>query len=220
LIDDMSGTSAEHIPFVPPSCAANGSWYLAVGGTPAGMIAPSTSSPFTYSTLPGGPPTQLPNATAGACVSGVTSPEQFNGTDSMFVNLAGAGGVPALIDASGYSGIEFYLWQDSTAVVPSGELYLLVDDKAETSGYGVCDGTYTGPTGCVGPVATIPAQAGWQKVTLPWSGFASLPNTGSDNETALDPTTLTSLDFQVQQDAAGVTSGVPFHFCVLDLQFY
>jgi hypothetical protein len=96
----------------------------------------------------------------------------------------------------------------------------LANDRAETTGYGVCDtATYTGPTGCVGPVSTLTPQAGWQFVQVPWTSFVSLPNTGSANETALDPTSLTSFLFQVQEYAAGATVGVPFNFCVLELSF-
>jgi hypothetical protein len=230
LIDNMSGPSAEAIPFTPPSCAGHGAWFAGMGGTPAGAITtPSPPSPFAYTALPGGPPPSGPTtATAGACFAGVTSAQQYQATSSMVVALASvsptaagnASALPVLIDASAYHGIEFWLWEANDALVPPPEFYLLVGDKAETKGFGICDGTFGGPKGCVGPVATLPPQPGWQFLQIPWSGFLSLPNTGSANEAALDPTTLTALDFQVQEFAPGATTGVTFNFCILALSFF
>jgi formylglycine-generating enzyme required for sulfatase activity len=229
IIDDMSGPSATQIPFQPPSCAGSGYWSVAVGGSPAGTVTtPSPSSPFTYTTLPAGPPSTGPTAASvGACFAGTTTPQQYL-TSLLHVVLAqssvavgDAGTLPALIDASAYQGVEFWLWEASDELIPASEFWVLAADKAETRGYGVCDSSATsGPNECVGPVKTIAPQAGWQFVQVPWASFVSIPNTGSENETALDPTTLTGFAFQVQEQAADASVGVPFNFCVLELSFY
>jgi hypothetical protein len=229
LIDNMSGPSATQIPFLPPSCAGSGYWFVFGGGSPAGTVTtPSPSSPFTYATLPGGPPSSGPTgASVGACFAGTTTPQQFK-TSGLQVVLAqsavaigDAGTLPALIDGSAYQGIEFWLWQASDGLIPAPEFWVLAADQAETRGYGVCDASAnSGPTECVGPVMTLAPQAGWHFWQVPWTSFVSLQNTGSGNETALDPTTLTGFTFQVQEQAPGATTGVPFNFCVLALSFY
>jgi len=64
------------------------------------------------------------------CVAGKTGTSQYDGAGMQLV-LAGTGSVPALIDASDYGGIEFWLWvsPDTAASVSSS---LLVGSSTRT----------------------------------------------------------------------------------------
>lgn len=223
LIDDMK-ESATDIPFLPPACAGHGFWSAYVAGLPAGTITtPSPSSPFAYSVLPQGPPPDAGSSAAsvGACLAGTTSSQQ-DGASGLFVvpapTVFGDGGLPALLNASPYQGIQFWLWQGMAS--PGPDFVAIADDKAETSGWGVCDPTAAGPSSCGGAQTVLTPHAGWQLVQLPWTAFLPIANFGGANEASLDPTTLTAFRFQVEELAPDAASGVPFDFCILDVSFY
>src|SRR5208283_1093825 len=134
LIDDMSGSS---ISLTPPSCGTKGTWYASSNGTlTIPTVDPSIASncgsdcQSLYSPLPAG----FPGATGDAgvapggqamCIAGQTGTAQYDGA-GMDLVLAWSGAVPAggsylsdagtmvpdpaLIDASDYAGIQFWLW--------------------------------------------------------------------------------------------------------------
>lgn len=223
LIDDMRG-SATDIPFLPPACAEHGFWIAYATGTPAGTLTtPSPSSPFEYTSLPAGPPPDAGSdaVSLGACLAGTTSIEQDSASVLTVVpapSVFGDGGLPALINASPYQGIQFWLWLATASAGP--DFIVVAEDMAETSGWGVCDPSAAGPTACSGAQTPLTPVAGWQLVELPWTGFVPIPSSGGANETALDPTSLTEFQFEVEELATDAGAGTPFDFCILDLSFY
>jgi hypothetical protein len=195
------------------------------------------------------------------CIAGQTSPEQFYAA-GMSLEFAFSGSVPdggpssptevsgfttvpppALIDASQYSGIQFWLWvspDTATAVASSFEVQLF--DENELPGGGKCDSSSTTAAACgaasadlSGSVASLSQGAGplfdadggvltslaggWQLIQAPWSSFT--PNTyyGGANENVVDPSTLAFLQFLVQQDSSSGPA-ISFDFCVYQVAFY
>ena len=151
---------------------------------------------------------------------------------------------PALIDASQYSGIEFWLWAspDTAAALSSAFVVQLVD-KNQLPGGGVCNpNVASGTTSCANGSAAISFSTvattgdtgsllggdgseltslapGWQLVQAPWNNFVVDPYYGGGNEKSLDPTTLAFAQFAVMQDSAS-GAAIPFDFCVYGLKFY
>jgi hypothetical protein len=150
---------------------------------------------------------------------------------------------PALIDASQYSGIEFWLWAspDTVAAMSAAFVVQLVD-KNQLPGGGVCDPNATsGKRPCSGATAGISFSSaasqgaglllgadgfeltslapGWQLVRAPWGSFLANPYYGGGNEKSVDPKTLAFAQFVIEQNS---TSGgaIPFDFCVHGLRFY
>lgn len=197
------------------------------------------------------------------CIAGQTGSQQYawSGMTLTFAYTGtGAGGTgpttviyasgsttdppPALIDASQYSGIEFWLWAspETAAATSSGFIFQLIDKK-QLPGGGVCNPNATsGSRPCGGGSAGISFSTaaasegagpllgadgseltsfapGWQLLRTPWSSFVSNPYYGGGNEKSVDPTTLAFAVFVVQQDGAGGTA-IPFDFCVYGLSFY
>ena len=198
------------------------------------------------------------------CVAGQTSPKQFDWS-GMTLTFAysgtGASGTgpkkisspsygfttdppPALIDASQYSGIEFWLWASpDTAAAMSASFVVQLVDKNQLPGGGVCDpNATTGKTPCHPASAGISFSTaatsegtglllggdgfeltslapGWQIVRAPWSSFLANPYYGGGNEKSVDPMTLAFAQFVVEQDSAN-GSAIPFNFCVDGLRFY
>jgi hypothetical protein len=198
------------------------------------------------------------------CVAGQTGPKQY---DWSLMNLtfaytgtpasstgptkvtSASGGVttdppPALIDASQYSGIEFWLWASpDTAAAMSTAFVIQLVDKNQLPGGGVCDPNATsGKKPCNGASAGISFSTaaasqgtglllgadgyeltslapGWQLVRAPWSSFLANPYYGLGNEKSVDPKTLAFAQFVIQQDSPNGTA-IPFDFCVYDLSFY
>jgi hypothetical protein len=197
------------------------------------------------------------------CIAGQTGPQQYawsgmtltfaySGTPTsgngpaMVLSASGftTDPPPALIDASQYSGIEFWLWAspDTAAAVSSAFAVYLVD-KNQLPGGGVCNPYVTSGTkpcsyasagisfstvgttnaagslfGADGSELTSLAP-GWQLVRAPWSSFVSNPYYGGGNEKSVDPTTLAFAQFLIEQDSAN-DSTIPFDFCVYGLEFY
>jgi hypothetical protein len=156
---------------------------------------------------------------------------------------------PALIDASAYDGLQFWLWvSPATAAAVSSSLVVELVDRNQLLGGGVCDSDASLGTACgfaaadvYGSVAGLAQGAGallgggdggvlttlsggWQLVQAPWLSFVSNPGSGGLNEAAVDPTTLAFLNIAVQQypvPSTGQGSGnISFDFCVYDLSFY
>ncbi len=237
LIDDMSGSS---ISLKPPPCGTKGTWYPISTGT---LTIPTVDS--LYSPLPAG----FPGATGDAgvapgaqamCVAGKTGTSQYDGAGMQLV-LAGTGSVPALIDASDYAGIQFWLWvSPDTAASVSSSLLVGIFDKNQTPGGGVCDVNSSGANACgyaAAAVSSTMAQnhgsgrlfaddgskltalsGGWQHVWAPWSSFTTNPYWGGANEAKVDPRTLGAVELWVEQDNTS-GSAVPFDFCVYELSF-
>ena len=254
LIDDMSGSS---ISLRPPPCGTKGTWYAGSTGT---LTIPTvdrwtasncgSDCQSLYSPLPAGFPGATPDAgvVPGAqaiCVAGQTGTSQYDGAGMQLV-LAWSGPVsdgppPALIDASDYAGIQFWLWvsPDTAASVGSG-LFVGLFDKNETPGGGVCDVNASGANACGEANAAISSSmaqshgsgrlfaddgsklnalsGGWQHLWAPWTSFTTNPYYGGANEAKVDPRTLAVVVFWVEQDS---TSGpaLPFDFCIYQLSF-
>jgi hypothetical protein len=151
---------------------------------------------------------------------------------------------PALIDASQYSGIEFWLWASpGTVTAMSAAFVVELIDRNQLPGGGVCNPNATsGSMPCSGASAGISYSTaaasqgtggllgadggeltalapGWQLVRAPWSSFLSNPYYGGGNEKSVDPTTLAFAQFLIEQDSAN-DSTIPFDFCVYGLEFY
>jgi hypothetical protein len=246
-IDDMTAAT---ITFTPPPCATKGEWVTIADGYAdgTGTITPSTTEAFTYSALPD--PAGLPagvvavSSPKAACVKGSTNTTQYEGA-LMDVYLghstpaSDGTSSPALIDASAYTGIQFWLWASaSTASALSASFNPQLFDKNETLIFGICDGLQ-GQSGCGGGRAAVSGSAiaaalyagalkapggdnaaisaGWQLIQVPFANFAINPYFGIGNETAVDPTMLTFVRFEVSNAAA---ASVPFDYCVYDVAFY
>jgi len=151
---------------------------------------------------------------------------------------------PALIDASQYSGIEFWVWASpSTATAMSAAFVVELIDKNQLPGGGVCNPyVTTGAKPCSGASAGISfgtaaasqgigglsgadgreltsLAPGWQLVRTPWSSFLSNSLYGGGNEKSVDPTTLAFAQFVIQQDSSN-GAAIPFDFCVYGMKFY
>ncbi len=155
LIDDMSASS---ISLTPPSCGTKGTWYaISTGTLTIPTVDPNCGSgsdcQSLYSPLPAG----FPGATGDAgvapgaqamCVAGKTGTLQYDGAGTQLV-LAGTDSVPALIDASDYGGIQFWLWvSPDTAASVSSSLLVGIFDRNQTPGGGVCDVNSSGANAC------------------------------------------------------------------------
>jgi len=256
-IDNMTASS---ITFTPPSCATKGEWATFVDGT--GTIAPADTGAFVYSALPdpsGLPAGVLAGSDAGggtgpgpmaACVTGSTDAVQYDEAD-LGVQLGNStppdGGLssPPLIDASAYTGVQFWLWASpSTAAALSANLQVQLADKNETEIFGICNvnapqgvpmqlgcgrasATVYGSAAAVtfddpgtlhgadGGNATI--VAGWQLIQVPFVNFVTNYYYGGGNESVADPTKLAAINFSIQNSAA---AAVAFDYCVYDLAFY
>ncbi|MGB8294904.1 MAG: hypothetical protein WCG85_05705 [Polyangia bacterium] len=266
LIDDMSASS---ISLRPPSCGTKGTWYAYSTGTlTIPTVDPSIASncgsdcQSLYSPLPAG----FPGATGDAgvapgaqamCVAGQTGTAQYDGA-GMDLVLAWSGAVPdggvyttdagtmvpdpALIDASDYAGIQFWLWvSPDTAASVSSSLLVGLADKNQVPGGGVCDVNSSGANACgVAAAAVSPTMAqnhgsgvlfaddgsvltalsgGWQHVLVPWSSFTTNPYWGGANEVTVDPRSLAWLGLWVEQDSTSGQLAVSFDFCISQLSF-
>jgi hypothetical protein len=254
-IDDMTAST---ITFTPPSCATKGEWFTYVDGYAdgTGTITPATTQAFTYSALPD--PAGLPagvvavsDAGAGgvpgpmaACVKGSTNTTQYEGA-LMAVQLGNSRPAPdgtsspAMIDASAYTGIQFWLWASAdTASAISESFEAQLHDKNETLIFGICNGLQ-GQFGCGPGIAAVSGSAiaalfssgallgadggnatvsaGWQLIKTPFVNFIPYYYYGGGNETAVDPKTLTIVRFEIANAAA---ASVAFDYCVYDLAFY
>jgi hypothetical protein len=253
-IDDMTAAT---ITFTPPPCATKGEWVTYADGYAdgTGTITPSTTEAFTYSALPdpAGLPAGLVAASGSgdgsgpraACVTGSTNTTQYQGA-LMDVYLghsipaSDGTSSPALIDASAYTGVQFWLWASaSTASALSDSFNTQLFDKNESLIFGICNGTLQGQSGCEGGFAAVAGSAiaatfyagalktpsgdnatisaGWQLIQVPFADFAINPYTGVGNETAVDPAMLTFVRFEVNN---AVAASVAFDYCVYDVAFY
>jgi hypothetical protein len=249
LIDDMSGSS---ISLTLPTCGRRGAWGLTLWGDDTkapGIITVPEQKPSMsmYSPLPDG----FPGASAddgGApgrramCIAGQTSAVLYAGAGASIL-LADEYWAPrALIDASAYGGIAFWLWvSPDTAASTSDAFFVQIIDKNQVPGGGTCDPASTGPTTCAGASAAIQTTAnvqssfsgplfaddgsvvtglirGWQHLRAPWSSFVPNPAWGGANEQALDPRTLAEIDFLVQKFSSG-GPGIAFNYCIYLLSF-
>jgi hypothetical protein len=255
-IDNMTASA---ITFTPPSCATKGEWYTYVSGT--GTITPSDTEVFVYSALPdpaGLPAGVVTGSDAGggggpgpmaACAMGSTDPVQYDHAD-LGVQLGnstladGGTSAPALIDASAYTGVQFWLWASaSTASAVSANLLVQLGDKKETTIFGICNPQApTGVTmqlGCGRAQAAVSGSsaavtfnsgiipsanggnativAGWQLIQIPFVNFVVNSYYGSGNETVVDPTALSNLNFVIENSLA---AAVAFDYCVYGVAFY
>jgi hypothetical protein len=155
----------------------------------------------------------------------------------------------ALIDASQYSGIQFWLWVSPDTVAGLTSFFeVTLQDKWFTLGDvpdGGCDPYSSGPTACAFAAAAVANSAvaqsqatgallggdggvlstfsaGWQLVKAPWNNLWTIPAYGGAVESAVDPTALTTLRILVRQvltPDAGAAP-IPVDFCIYDLAFY
>ena len=259
LIDDMSGSS---ISLAPPSCASNGAWFVFTGGddpsAPGSLTVPTVPAAATcgsvcqslYSPLPAAFPgldgSTVDGGSSGLramCIAGHTGARQYAwaAADLFFAN--GDTTAPASIDASGYGGMQFWLWvsPDTAASVSSSFSVGLYDKNGIPEG-GVCDANSTGPTACASTSAAISGSvvatsgggsgalladdgsqlpslsAGWQHVRAPWSSFLPNPWWGGANERMVDPRTLVEANFVVSQMVQG-GAAISFDYCIYQVSF-
>jgi hypothetical protein len=242
----MTGSS---ISFTPPPCATKGGWFASSSDTlttptgDAGSVSSCGSfCQSLYSPLPTGFPGALPGD-GGAqpqaiCMVGQTAAKQYSNAVASLV-LAYSGTVApgpsttswptaALIDASQYSGVQFWLWVSTDTVdsLNAGFTTWAVD-KWGTPGDvpdGGCDPKGTGATACSAAIAGVHGStaavsqgsgdllgtdggaptalvAGWQQLRVPWANFKLNPYYGGGVEQSVDPTALDGLGFAVQQQA-------------------
>jgi hypothetical protein len=236
LVDNETASTGTGISLNPPAgtVAVRGSWfeYTAAGGTIGNPPnAPTATSPgFTYSPMPAGIPADAGVTTSGdggspnaACITGATGTAPYS-TEGMGFNLAvnpnpdGGAGTAYPINASCQTGIQFWAWGGGDAGTQT--VIVQLPDKNETAGLGVCSPTGPGATACGGAINTITLTAGWQLVKIPFAMFADNPGYGGGNETMLDPTSLTQVQWQVQLNNPDGGAQVPFDFCVYDVAFY
>ena len=242
-------------------------------GDPSTLSSCGSLCQSLYSPMPAGSPGPTATGDDGGapqamCIAGQTSPEQYTvGGLTLEFALSGAvpaggpawinsggrdwgGSVfttdppPALIDASQYSGIQFWLWvsPDTAAAVASSFEVGLVD-KNQLRGAGICDpNVTTGVDACAGGTAGVSFSVaaaslasgplfgadgselttligGWQLVQAPWSSFLANPYYGGANEIMVDPKTLAFAQFMVQQTRPSGPA-IPFDFCIYGLKFY
>jgi hypothetical protein len=224
-----------------------------------GTTAPLDGGPVDAGTADGGA-----SGMRAMCIAGQTSPKQYDWS-GMTLTFAYSGTVatgtgptkisspslgfttdppPALLDASQYSGLEFWLWSSpDTASAMSAAFVVQLVDKNQLPGGGVCDPNATnGRKPCNVASAGISFStaatsqgtgllldadgyeltslaSGWQLVRAPWSSFLSNPYYGGGNEKSVDPTTLAYAQFVIEQNSANGTA-IPFDFCVSGLRFY
>jgi hypothetical protein len=262
LIDDMSGSS---ISLTPPSCGAKGAWavsnwsadptfpgsFTVPSGDPTTLLECGSLCQSLYSPLPAGFPGAVGTGDDGGapgpqamCVAGLTGTSQYDGA-GMFLELAFSGtsvSHPALIDASAYGGIEFWLWVSPSTAASVGPTFLVqLIDKNQIPEGGVCDANDSGVNACAAAMAGLsgsPAAearragtlytddsselrllaGGWQHVRAPWSSFVASPWWGGANEQTVDPRTLAGMSFFVSQDNVSGPA-VPFDFCIYQLSF-
>ncbi len=252
LIDDESAPTGTAIAgkstLSPVGCGNTGTWfdYSATITAPN----PTANTPFVFSSQPAGLPADagIPaTSDAGvaeggivgpraACIAGSTSTSQYNtsGVGLNFATLpppdAGVNALQVPINASSYTGVQFWIWGGGDA--GSQSIIVALSDQNETPGLGpagtvtptgqFCDSSPTAPsaTACGQTTHPITVAAGWQFVQIPYTLFANNPGYGNLNETMLDPTTLTQLQWQIQQPAADAAAGVSFDFCLYGVSFY
>ena len=148
----------------------------------------------------------------------------------------------ALIDASAYSGIEFWMWvSPSTATSVNASFLVKLIDENQIPAGGVCNVNSNGATACAGASAGISGSVitqsqsagplladtgsmltslsgGWQHVRAPWSSFVTNPGWGGANERTVDPQALEEVNFLVaQSDPSG--AAVAFDYCIYQLSF-
>jgi hypothetical protein len=133
-------------------------------------------------------------------------------------NPDGGAGTAAPINASCHTGVQFWAWGGTDAGTQT--VIAQLPDRNETAGLGVCDPLNTAGTACGGAVHNVTVGPGWQFIQVPFALF--LPNNGygSSNETMLDPSSLTQVQWQVQLTNADGGAPVPFDFCVAEVAFY
>ncbi len=215
--------------FTPAACGHIGTWFDYPSGS--GTITPAQGM-FAFSPSPAalpadaGPAVVSDAGDAGgpqaACVSGITGSTQYN-TSGIGLNFAtvpgsdGGGGNPlqGLLNASAYTGINFWIYGGTDAGMQS--LIVQLPDKQETPGFG-CDNTVKDHE-CGGATKAITIGPGWQPEHLAFSTFSINPNYGDLNETAIDPSTLTQFQVQIQEPVAD-GGGVPFNFCIKNVSFF
>ncbi len=178
------------------------------------------------------------------CIAGQTGARQLAWATAglVFANADSTYSSVALIDASAYSGIEFWMWvsPSTAASVNASFLVQLIDENQIPEG-GVCNVNSNGTTACAAASAGISGSTttqsqgagplfaedgsvltalsgGWQHVRAPWSSFLPNPYWGGANERTVDPQTLAQVYFLVAQDVPN-GAAVAFDYCIYQLSF-
>jgi hypothetical protein len=243
-----TGTAlSSKVTLTPAGCGNTGTWfdYNNNGGTttqPVGTM-------FTFSPRPAGLPADsgVPTSDAAAagdaaavgpaaaCLAGVTGTTQYASLAGVGFNLAtlppadaGVNAVPLPVNASSHTGIQFWAWGGGDAGTQS--VILSVGDQNETPGLGpaggttptgtFCDPTNGAATACGPTTKTVLIAPGWQLIQVAFTELANNPSYGNANETSLDTTALTQVQWQVQEVAVDASAGIPFDFCLYGVSFY
>jgi hypothetical protein len=178
------------------------------------------------------------------CIAGQTGARQLAWATAglVFANADSTYSSVALIDASAYSGIEFWMWvsPSTAASVNASFLVQLIDENQIPEG-GVCNVNSNGATACSGASASVSGSVaavhqgagplfaedgsvltalsgGWQHVRAPWSSFRPNPYWGGANERTVDPRGLEEVDFLVLQGDPN-RAAVVFDYCIYQLSF-
>jgi hypothetical protein len=232
LIDNMTAQMGVGIALPNPACSWPGGWFDwantggVIGNPPESPTNPAP--PMAFSPLPTAVPaeagisggTSKPRA---ACIVGATGtgPDVTAGMGIYFgitQESDGGNGPLVQVNASSYAGIQFWAWGASDAGAQSIAVHIL--DKSETKGLGVCDPTEnTGNTACGAAAKSITIGPGWQFVQVPFALFANNPDYGGGNETMLDPSSLTEINWSVALGSDG-GAALPFDFCLYNVAFY
>jgi hypothetical protein len=179
-----------------------------------------------FSPLPPGIPTEAgvsggDSGPKAACIVGATGSAAYK-TAGMGLNFGytrepdGGYGPPVVVNASSYTGIQFWAWGGTDAGLQ--RVSVGIADKNETRGFGVCNQT-TGTNACGAAADNINISSGWQLVQTPFSLFAENAYYGGGNEIMLDPSSLTGLTWDVALGADG-GAPLPFNFCLYKVAFY
>ena len=176
------------------------------------------------------------------CIAGQTGARQYAWATANLMLAQGGATDPsgALIDASAYSGIEFWMWvSPSTAASVSASFLAQLIDKNQIPEGGVCNVNSNGTTACASVSAGISGSTatqvrgagplfaedgsvltalsgGWQHVRAPWSSFLPNPYWGGANEQTVDPRTLAGMTFLVDNVSG---PAVAFDYCIYQLSF-
>ncbi len=176
------------------------------------------------------------------CIAGQTGARQYAWATANLMLAQGGATDPsgALIDASAYSGIEFWMWvSPSTAASVSASFLAQLIDKNQIPEGGVCNVNSNGTTACAAASAGISGSTttqsqgagplfaedgsvltalsgGWQHVRAPWSSFLPNPYWGGANEQTVDPRTLAGMTFLVDNVSG---PAVAFDYCIYQLSF-
>jgi hypothetical protein len=243
----MNGTMGAQISWKGyPSGDVAGYWYTFIGGgagtTDVGSITPLSSTEvadggtasFNYTAIGSGADSGVPDPSDGgaftnaACTHGVTPAKQYSFAAEAFY-FAGVpfdgGNNKTSVDVSAYTGVQFWIYNgESTATSMN---FQISDQESQPDG-GVCGKDGSADEACNSPAFTpISVPPGWSFLQESFAtlfvnqyyGYGDM-NTVETMNRSLDTTKAYDVQWQVNQPTADSGAGVPFNFCITDVEFY